>query len=165
MPERRREHDVSRSLLRARLRSAARGGVGGVFSDRILSGLIRCPLEREERVDVGEGPATFELVDDVSEVGAHALGAEGAARRLDEGVGDGESMTAGGRASEDKVLATECYLADCTLHTARVEFETPVREAAPEKWLLIDEVGDRFREGVFGPKMFFDFMALRESWG
>src|SRR5664279_1011430 len=126
----------------------------GVVFGWLLSGLTGGPVCGREFQDAGHEVAALKLVDGVPEVGL-GIDAENQAV-VHESVGIGEALAAADGAGEEEVAASDGEIANSTLGTAVVDFESTVSETATEEDALVDGVGGGSPESGLGQQQGMD---------
>jgi hypothetical protein len=124
---------------------------GGGLLGSLLGGLLSGPAMGNELGEAAEGPAVFELADDVGEV-AVGLDAEEEAA-IGEGEGGGEALAPTRGACEEEVASGYGKHADSALAAAVVDLEASIAEAAAEEITLVDGVGGGSAQGGLGQEL------------
>src|SRR5512133_2482015 len=123
-----------------RTESLAYAGGGSLFG-ALLGGMLGSPVRRSELAETPQGPAGFDLGDDVDQVGVRIDAEEPAI--VDQCECVGQSLAAEDGSGEEEIAPGYGEGPDSALAAPVVNLESSVLKTASEEWALVDRVGCR----------------------
>src|SRR5688572_19480751 len=121
--------------------AAASGGLLGT----LLSSMLERPACGHQLGEAAQGPARFQLTDDVEQVNVRVDAENKAA--IDKGEDGREPLASASGAGEEEVPAGHGVRANAALGAAVIDLEAPIRKAAAEEGPLVDGVSRGLAQG------------------